>query len=888
MAKFSEQLGVLKEKADSFAIRLRTPKLTPRDIQTFHQTMYAPAMRYVLPCLAIDEEELEPIQTKVLKSMLQKLGYSSKLPTAIRHGPPELGGLALFDLRTELGISTLKYMRDAIYSKTEAGKLMTLNAKYSQIESGLAEPILEHPGISLPYLTPTWITSIRQFIFQHNITISLTDTIQIILRGKHDKCIMDKEALSRYTTRQQCDINLVHMYLQIITISDMSLPDGNSACEYQMKGARRPNQPLCRKTWPRQETPSASQLRLWRRYISSNFLRFANKWKTPLGALQTATPPPETDPHHPLLQRHIASLPLWHRRLLYEHHQLATDVEVWRAFRSRKRLTIASDGSLREDAGTFGWKLTTSTNKVLFQGYGPVDGPIEIGSSTRSELGGFTAPLLLVTVLARHWSMRHRCKFRWLVDSEVAINRVTFVTRKDYSPTKQPDNSNYLTTINELFKELRRPMKIKWIKSHQDGKTSYSNLTPDAKLNVDVDHLATKCHQNKRAKPRRATAHIPAMQMSISILNTRFFGNLDEHIRYHVNGGYLRNYTQTRHKWSDKVWDMIDMTAFGRNVKAIPLKHQPAHLKFIHNQLPLGDRKYKCSTVDDEHLKLCPACKLQEENIHHFLHCSQNPTRAKSIKTMLTTILQDEHPSRPAFASCLEQYLLNSGQRIHFQNDKFPPHLNDTLQTAIDEQTLIGWHQLLLGYISKKWPLLAAMDTPNMGKTTLSAERSRTHTALKAMTLMVRELWIGRNEILHQHEDEADQQVYSLESAEIRHFQTNPTLIPTSDQHYCNNISLNKLLRSQPSVRRRWLKRVKTARAAYLKDGQNQQTVLQYMERIPPTRTEETHRSPRLTSMNSLHSSRKNTTQQRMTVFFPGRTPDLHNEIPRNPLSSSS
>jgi hypothetical protein len=157
---FSEQLGVLKEKADSFAIRLRTPKLTPRDIQTFHQTMYAPAMRYVLPCLAIDEEELEPIQTKVLKSMLQKLGYSSKLPTAIRHGPPELGGLALFDLRTELGISSLKNMRDAIYSHAEAGKLMILNVKYLQIESGISVLILEHPGIPISYLTPTWITSI--------------------------------------------------------------------------------------------------------------------------------------------------------------------------------------------------------------------------------------------------------------------------------------------------------------------------------------------------------------------------------------------------------------------------------------------------------------------------------------------------------------------------------------------------------------------------------------------------------------------------------------------------------------------------------------------------------------------------------------------------------
>ena len=84
---FSKQLEVLKTKADEMAIRLRSPKLTPQDIRTFHRTMYAPAMRYVLPALAVDEEELAQVQTQVLASILQKLGYSSKTPTAIRHGP---------------------------------------------------------------------------------------------------------------------------------------------------------------------------------------------------------------------------------------------------------------------------------------------------------------------------------------------------------------------------------------------------------------------------------------------------------------------------------------------------------------------------------------------------------------------------------------------------------------------------------------------------------------------------------------------------------------------------------------------------------------------------------------------------------------------------------
>ena len=60
------------------------------------------------------------------------------------------------------------------------------------------------------------------------------------------------------------------------------------------------------------------------------------------------------------------------------------------------------------------------TNKVLFQGCAPVDGPNKTESSIRSKLGGFTAPLLLVTTLAKHWGLRHRCKFRWLAEGKAA------------------------------------------------------------------------------------------------------------------------------------------------------------------------------------------------------------------------------------------------------------------------------------------------------------------------------------------------------------------------------------------------------------------------------------------------------------------------------------
>ena len=89
---------------------LLSPFLTAADARIFHRTMYTPAMKYVLPAIAVDESKFNPVQARFLSALLRKMGASRMTPTAVRHGPRELGGLDLLDLRTESGISRIKYM----------------------------------------------------------------------------------------------------------------------------------------------------------------------------------------------------------------------------------------------------------------------------------------------------------------------------------------------------------------------------------------------------------------------------------------------------------------------------------------------------------------------------------------------------------------------------------------------------------------------------------------------------------------------------------------------------------------------------------------------------------------------------------------------------------
>jgi hypothetical protein len=141
-------------------------------------------MRYILPALAVNKEEQNTVQAKIIASMLNKLvGHINTFLQEIRHGPVEMGGLSLINLRTKLGISQLKYLWHAINSDSKCRKLILISIKYSQMKAGIQEPLLENPSIHLPYIIPTWLTSVRQYLHLHTLTETMTDSLKILIRG---------------------------------------------------------------------------------------------------------------------------------------------------------------------------------------------------------------------------------------------------------------------------------------------------------------------------------------------------------------------------------------------------------------------------------------------------------------------------------------------------------------------------------------------------------------------------------------------------------------------------------------------------------------------------------------------------------------------------------
>ncbi|KAI2494260.1 hypothetical protein MHU86_20278 [Fragilaria crotonensis] len=736
-------------------------------ISQSHGSIYIPSMRYSLPALAVDEEALGGIQSKVVQVMLQRMHVCSTIPTSIRHGPVELGGLGIYDLRTEAGLEALKFFRNAIYSDSEVGNLLRINLQYSQLESGIGEPLLEHPGIHLPYLTPSWIMSLRQYLFCHKMTVKLTDSYEVHLASSADQYIMQPEHLQRYTSRQQQDLNLVRLYLQVTTLAEMSDPDRPNAIKLDYLDARRPTDWTPDHHWPRQDTPSSSQRRLWKRYITSLHLRYIPFWKVPPTSfsrkMATTQHHPPTNPHptsFATLKAYLHTLPRTQRRLLSEWTQQATDIQVWRAFRSRARLHLATDGGLLGTQSTHGWILATSTT-VLFTGSGPVDGPFELASSTRSELGGLAASLLLIVGIARFWGLRHKASIRCMG------------------------------------------------KGHQDDNRSYDRLPRSARMNIDADFLATRYRNQGRFQSTPSVDHQESQKVSFTINGLRINNHFDDSIRYHINGYHLRQYLQEQHSWSDSTWQEIDFSIFGKFFRRSSPSKQIRHTKFVHDQLPLGIRRYQQARIPDASLKLCPCCKNHDETATHLLRCPNNPAYRSSIHELCKKIQAGEpHSTKYLIAGVIRKWSSNTDPDLLVDIAESPSHLHPIINSALQSQTKIGWDLLLKGYFSTHWRTLASMDMYNPTSFDNTKGEAMMLNIMTAIADHFSRLWAARNEVLHAKHDNALRDSRSAEISEVRHYFSRPHLLRFDDRHYCEG-SLEALLNGKSSTRRRWLRQVK-------------------------------------------------------------------------------
>ena len=355
-----------------------------------------------------------------------------------------------------------------------------------------------------------------------------------------------------------------------------------------------------------------------------------------------------------------------------------------------------------------------------------------------------------------------------------------------------------------------------------------SSLSLASRLNIQADKLATAYRNDGNCTASAHVPHLDGQQCSISINGVRLTSQYDECLRFHVNGYHLKQYAMKSNGWSNDVWNEIDFGAFGSHFRRLRPHQQSSHMKLIHDQLPLGERRYRQATVKDDSLRLCPCCKVQPETHAHLLQCKVNPERPSALSKLKSDICTDDaHPVRYLLSSGLSHWISTPEELFDPPVSEFPSHMQERIQAALSSQARIGWHQAAKGYLSKHWASLATMDMYHPTAIDLQKGTTRMRSLTHSIYQFTDQIWKSRNSALHDTDDATVALIRSSETAEIRHYHAHPSLLQFSDRHLCSR-SLSRLLSGSASTRRRWLRRVKSSIDAAARDGTRQPVITSF------------------------------------------------------------
>jgi len=294
MGIFDGEFAHLKRKADAIPNRLAGSSLGSYDSISFHQTTFLPSVGYSSPIIPLSFEACKQIQGKFIATLLNKISFNRNFPRAVVYGPIELGGLGIRSLYVEQGIAKISLYLRQLSSESELGKCLRIATRTQQLEAGVSWDILERPAITIPYLTTTWITALRDFMGVHDIQIKFCvsekwSQYQTTCEG--DTFLMERiMALNIFSDAQLRDINLARIYFRALTLSDVANPMGDRILPlYLEPSCTDPREHISTWKWPRQLIISEGQGNLWRQALRAAFLNRFDRLERPLGPWKCLT-----------------------------------------------------------------------------------------------------------------------------------------------------------------------------------------------------------------------------------------------------------------------------------------------------------------------------------------------------------------------------------------------------------------------------------------------------------------------------------------------------------------------------------------------------------------------------------------------------------------------
>jgi hypothetical protein len=171
-------------------------------------------------------------------------------------------------------------------------------------------------------------------------------------------------------------------------------------------------------------------------------------------------------------------------------------------------ILVASDGGKKDDYGSFGWVIGTK-HEIMWDCEGTARGyPMQ---SYRAEGYGRMSLLLFLKHYIRCYNIKPADELRvtsYCDNSSLLKAEEAFHTRDvDSSSWYLKTDHDVIMTLSEVQEGLPFQLISQHVKSHQDEKRDFDDLTRPEQLNVLTDHRATAALDELRAARKGTEFH---------------------------------------------------------------------------------------------------------------------------------------------------------------------------------------------------------------------------------------------------------------------------------------------------------------------------------------------------------------------------------------------
>jgi hypothetical protein len=365
------QFRNLKAKSDSITDFLWTTHLTREESWIYYQACYLPAIAYPLTGSSLTRTQLDSIQRKAMKIIVAACGFNRNTKKEVLYGPIDLGGANFKQLYIQQGISQTQYFIRHWRMNSKVGKLLRCTMAWIHFSVGTSYSILERVHEQLPHCESIWVSSLRSFLSSIDAMLYLDEPSIPRVQRESDQHLMDMILASRqFKPGEIRRLNYCRLYLQAITLSDITKPNGTELDLSMVSGTSSLYSSTTRWHTIHQERPSHKEWQLWKK---ANLLwsNANGQLNSPLGAWIVQLP-------H--LRRQFFAY-IYHRTLYIRNKE-----DLYEAFRQTGNNKFRPSMSLRPRA----YHLLPSRAR-------PVD--VQMASDCKWKIIGTHSPVLPKSIL---------------------------------------------------------------------------------------------------------------------------------------------------------------------------------------------------------------------------------------------------------------------------------------------------------------------------------------------------------------------------------------------------------------------------------------------------------------------------------------------------------